>query len=110
MTRIGSAVLGSWLCLGLASAIALSAPAPAAGAETPPGPTDPTGVEAPGSPDGGARGSRSTVRLPRTDLFEPLLADPKEPRTFAAWVFSSPTTRRSATRTSASPGLGATGG
>ena len=64
MTRIGSAVLGSWLCLGLASAIALSAPAPAAGAETPPGPTDPTGVEAPGSPDGGARGSRSTVPPP----------------------------------------------
>ena len=28
---------------------------------------------------------RRAVHLPRGDVFEPLLADPKEPRTFAAW-------------------------
>lgn len=30
----------------------------------------------------------TTIQLPRGDVFLPLLADPKEPRTFAAWTFT----------------------
>lgn len=64
-------------CLSLLLPLLLGAAAPASGAETP-------------TPEADApAGERKTVHLPRGDLFEPLLADPKEPRTFGAWVFSS---------------------